>query len=110
MYWWLLDGQIVANITKSYFNYFTGEWTYSNLPPLINWKDILVPTINESSFTNPDTGIFNTVIAPVREMIGDTLIVKVKYTHSITSKEKKSKFFEIIGSKEFTDSVKILLK
>jgi len=70
LYWWLKKGDTVAQITKTYFNKFTGEITYTNLPPLINWKDELVSTINSSSYTSDQTGLVNTVIAPIREMSG----------------------------------------
>ena len=46
LYWWLKEGDTVAQITKTYFNKYTGEITYTNLPPLINWQNALVPTIN----------------------------------------------------------------
>ena len=75
LYWWLLQGDIVASITKTYINYFTGEITYVNLPPLTNWEDVLVPTINSSSYVSDDEEI-NTVIAPIYGMRHDTLIVK----------------------------------
>jgi hypothetical protein len=75
LYWWLLKGETVANITKTYINYFTGELTYVNLPPLTNWEDALVPTINSSSYVG-DGGEINTVIAPIFSMRTDTLEVK----------------------------------
>ena len=110
LYWWLLEGETVANITKTYLNLFTGELVYVNLPPLLNWSDIIVPTINKSSYTDEKTGIVNTVIAPIQEMVGDTMKIKMTYTHSITQKEDGSKFFEIIGEKVFKDSTYIILK
>ena len=110
LYWWLLDGDIVANITYTYFNEFTGELEYVNLPPLINWEDELVPTINESSYSDSETGIVNTVIAPIREMVGDTMKIKLTYTHSITQKEEGSNFFSFVGEKVFKDSVYVILK
>ena len=110
LYWWLLDGDIVANITYTYLNLLTGELVYVNLPPLVNWRDVLVPTVNESGYTDSQTGVFNTVIAPIKEMVGDTMKVKVEYIHSITSQEEGSKFFETLGKKVFRDSVYIVLK
>jgi hypothetical protein len=110
LYWWLLEGQIVANITKTYLNLITGELVYVNLPPLVNWRDVLVPTVNESGYTDSQTGVFNTVIAPIKEMVGDTMKLKVEYIHSITSQEEGSKFFETLGKKVFRDSVYIVLK
>ncbi len=36
LYWWLLEGETVANITKTYLNLFTGELVYVNLPATIH--------------------------------------------------------------------------
>ncbi len=110
LYWWLLEGETVANITKTYLNLFTGELVYINLPPLINWEDVIVPTINKSSYSNTETGIVNTVIAPIQQMIGDTMKIKITYIHSITQKEEGSKFFDIIGERVFKDSTYVILK
>jgi len=110
LYWWFLEGETVVNITKTYLNLFTGELVYVNLPPLLNWSDVIVPTINNSSYTDENTGIVNTVIAPIQEMIGDTMKIKMTYTHSITQKEEGSSFFEIIGKKVYKDSTYIILK
>jgi len=43
-------------------------------------------------------------------MIGDTMKIKMTYTHSITQKEEGSSFFEIIGKKVYKDSTYIILK
>ena len=110
LYWWLLEGKTVANITYTYLNLLTGELVYVNLPPLVNWKDVIVPTINESSYSDTETGIVNTVIAPIQEMVGDTMKIKMMYTHSITQKEEGSKFSEIIGKRVFKDSTYVILK
>lgn len=110
LYWWLLEGETVANITYTYINEFTGELTYVNLPPLVNWKDVLVPTVNGDSYTQEESGIFNTVIAPIQEMVGDTLHLVVTYNHPITRKSEGSSTFEILGHREFKDSTSIVLK
>ena len=81
LYWWLLEADTVANVTQTYINEFTGELDYINLPPLINWRDVLVPTINSSSYAEQETGIVNTVIAPIYIMKGDTMKIKMSYTH-----------------------------
>jgi len=39
----------MVHITYTYINEFTEELSYMNLPPLINWKDELISTINSSS-------------------------------------------------------------
>ncbi|MFT4753232.1 MAG: hypothetical protein ACI85Q_000770 [Salibacteraceae bacterium] len=110
LYWWLLEGDTVANITKTYLNLFTGELVYVNLPPLVNWRDVLVSTINKSSYSDNETGIVNTVIAPIQEMIGDTMKIKMTYIHSITQKEEGSNSFDIIGQRIFKDSTYVILK
>ena len=111
LYWWLMEGDtITTNITYTYINEFTGELTYVNLPPLVNWEDVIVPTINSSGYSDSESGVFNTVIGPVREMKGDTMKIVVQYTHSITSKEEGSKFFSTLGNKVFKDSTYIVLK
>ena len=92
LFWWLLQGEIVAEITKTYINSFTGELTYVNLPPIINWKDALVPTINSSSYVG-ENGEVNTVIAPIYRMKSDTLIVTAQ-----------------INEWEVTQSIKIVLE
>ena len=43
-------------------------------------------------------------------MVGDTMKIKLTYTHSITQKEEGSKFFSFVGEKVFKDSVYVILK
>ena len=110
LYWWLLEGDTVANITYTYLNLFTGELVYVNLPPLVNWKEVIVPIINKNSYSNQETEIVNTVIAPIQEMIGDTMKIKMTYIHSITQQEEGSNSFDIIGERVFKDSTYVILK
>jgi hypothetical protein len=110
LYWWLLEGDTVANITELYFNPYTGEYEYINLPPLINWEDQLVPTINSVCYTDEETGIGNSVIGAIPEMRDDTMKIVVKYKHKITKKEEGSMFFEVIGERIIKDSVLIILR
>jgi hypothetical protein len=83
LFWWLRRGDVTATITQAYVNYFTGQFTIVNLPPLVANKDELVPTTNSASYSGTK-GEVNTIIAPIREMIGDTLVLKA--SHSITKK------------------------
>ena len=76
LYWYILKGDIVANIQKTYVNYFTGNLTIVSLPPLVASKDELVPTINSTSYSGYENGEINTMIAPISKMRGDTLVVK----------------------------------
>jgi hypothetical protein len=75
LYWYLLRGDTVANIVETYFNPFTGKLTTVILPPLIAQKDELVPTINCCSYSGTE-GEINTMIAPIKDMKGDTLIIR----------------------------------
>ena len=75
LYWILRRNDTVATITKTYINYFTGQYQIVQLPPLIASKDELVPTINSSSYSG-DNGEINTMIAPIYNMKGDTLVIK----------------------------------
>ncbi len=83
LYWWIRRGDTIAYITNAYVNYFTGQYTIVNLPPMIASKDELVPTINKSSYSGK-YGEVNTIIAPISEMIGDTMIVKARHSLSNT--------------------------
>jgi len=73
--WWLKQGDTVAYITKSYINYYTGQYTIIKLPPLISSKDEMVGTVNIASYSGTN-GELNTMIAPIGNMKGDTMIIK----------------------------------
>lgn len=83
LYWWIRRGDVTAIITRAYINYFTGQFTIINLPPMVAGKDELVPTTNSSTYSGKG-GEINTVIAPIREMIGDTMVLKT--LHSLSNK------------------------
>lgn len=110
LYWWIMEGDTVLNVTQRYFNPFTGEYQYINLPPLINWREQLVPVVNSHSVTNETTGSSSTVIGPVHEMKEDTLLLTVEYKHHITRQDRSSSFFEIIGDTLISNSIQIILK
>jgi hypothetical protein len=110
LFWWIMEGDTVASITRTYFNPFTGVLQYVNLPPLVNWQDELVPTINSVSVTNENSGRASTVIAPIKEMVGDTMTVTVTYRHEITEQKRGSSFYNVIGHKDISELVRIILK
>ena len=83
LYWWLRRGDTTATITQAYINYFTGQYTIIQLPPMIASKDELVPTSNCCSISGT-RGSINNMISPIREMIGDTMVLKA--THTISNK------------------------
>ena len=78
LYWNLKQGDTIATITKTYLNYYTGQFTIVTLPPLVSSINALVPTINKACYNSAD-GTINTVIAPKWEMRGDTMNVVVRY-------------------------------
>lgn len=78
LYWNLKQGDTIATITKTYLNYYTGQFTVVTLPPLVSSVNALVPTINKVCYNSVD-GSINTVIAPKWEMRGDTMTVVVRY-------------------------------
>jgi hypothetical protein len=78
LFWWLRRGDTIATISQAYVNYFTGQFTIVKLPPLVTNKDELVPTTNFASYSGTK-GEVNTIIAPIREMIGDTLVLKASH-------------------------------
>ena len=78
LYWNLVKGDTIATITKTYLNYYTGQFMVVKLPPLVSNVNALVPTINKVCYNSAD-GSINTVIAPKWEMKGDTMIVVVRY-------------------------------
>ncbi len=90
LFWWLRRGDTTAIITKSYINYFTGQYTIVNLPPMIASKNELVPTTNCCSYSGKG-GEINTIIAPVREMIGDTMVLLAS-----SSSAKKNIYTKIV--------------
>lgn len=81
LFWSLKKGDTVAYITKSYINYFSGQYTIINLPPLVASKNELVPTSNFASYSGKG-GEINNMIAPIYKMKGDTLVLKT--THSLS--------------------------
>ena len=75
LFWWIKSGDVVTYVTKSYLNYYTGQYIIVELPSLISQQNDAVPTINGSSYSGKN-GIVNTMIAPVGQMKGDTLVIK----------------------------------
>jgi hypothetical protein len=78
LYWNLKQGDTIATITKTYLNYFSGQFEVVKLPPLVSNVNALVPTINKVCYNSAD-GTINTVIAPKWEMRGDTMTVVARY-------------------------------
>jgi hypothetical protein len=75
LFWILKRQDTIATISKSYINYYTGQFTIIKLPAFVSQKDELVPTSNFVSYSGKG-GVVSNMIAPVREMKGDTLVLK----------------------------------
>ena len=86
LYWNLKQGDTIATITKTYLNYYTGQFTVVKLPPLVSSISALVPTINKNCYNSAD-GSINTVIAPMWEMKGDTMTVVVRYNNIVKTEK-----------------------
>jgi hypothetical protein len=55
-----------------------GDWVDVDTTYVTGFAGTIIPTINEFSYSGTG-GEINTVIAPIDEMVGDTLIVKAKF-------------------------------
>jgi hypothetical protein len=55
-----------------------GQWVNVDTTYVTGFAGAIVPTINPSSYSGTG-GEINTVIAPIDEMIGDTMVVKCKF-------------------------------
>ena len=86
LYWNLNKGDTLARITKTYLNYYTGQFIVVTLPPLVNNINALIPTINKVCYNSAD-GTINTVIAPMYNMKGDTMTI-VARIGNVTKIEK----------------------
>ena len=84
-YWFILPGDNVATIYKTYFNSFAGKLMTVQLGVLKSNVSALVPTVNSASIPSISTGEINTIFAPVYPMKGDTVTVlaKLHYTMEI---------------------------
>jgi hypothetical protein len=76
-HFWKLNDTLGFYIEYGYTNqleYVTLDTTY-----IIGFDNFIVPTINCCSYSNAE-GEINTMIAPVRTMIGDTMSVSIQYS------------------------------
>lgn len=55
-----------------------GQWVNVDTTYVTGFSGAIVPTINPSSYSGTG-GEINTMIAPIDEMIGDTMVVKCKF-------------------------------
>lgn len=83
--WTLSDslGYIIRRVID-----YNGNWKNVDTLFIRGYKNSIVPTINCCSYSGTN-GEINTVIAPIKEMKGDTLIIKTKF-------KKETKITKII--------------
>lgn len=82
----LPKGWMIIKPTKSYINYFTGQWTTIVLPDIISNRDYFLPTITQSCYSDRNTGQINAIIEPTFEMRGDTMTVSARYVYRYVTK------------------------
>ena len=73
---WTLNDTAYVYIRRT-INYL-GEWVDVDTIYVTGFNGSIVPTINEFSYSGTG-GEINTVIAPIDEMVGDTMIVRARY-------------------------------
>lgn len=73
---WVLNDTAYVFIRRT-INYL-GQWVNVDTIYVTGFSDRTVPTINPTSYSGTD-GEINTVIAPIDNMRGDTLIIRAKY-------------------------------
>ena len=74
-YWTVTD--TAYSYIRRIVNY-NGQWVNVDTIYVTGFGGSIVPTINEFSYSGT-TGEINTVIAPIDEMVGDTMIVKARF-------------------------------
>ena len=74
-YWYL--GDTLGYVVNTYLNN-EGVYVSVDTSYVIGFEGMEVPTINPASYSNGD-GEINTMLAPVRSMVGDTIIVGLAY-------------------------------
>jgi|TARA_Y100000310_G_scaffold86206_1_gene83058 hypothetical protein len=73
-YWYI--GDTLGYIVKRQFSSYTGDYVYYDTLYVHHFDGMEVPTINPASYSNSD-GEINTMFAPVKSMVGDTVKVWV---------------------------------
>ena len=74
-YWTVTD--TAYSYIRRIVNY-NGQWVNVDTIYVTGFGGSIVPTINEFSYSGTN-GEINTVIAPIDEMVGDTMIVKARF-------------------------------
>jgi hypothetical protein len=74
---WYIERDTAYSYIRRVIN-FSGQWVNVDTIYVTGFAGTIVPTINEFSYSGTD-GEINTVIAPIDEMVGDTLIVKATF-------------------------------
>lgn len=105
----LPKGWLIIKPTRSYINYYTGQWTTVILPDMVSNTDYFLPTITQYCYSDRNTGKINAVIEPTFEMKGDTMIISAKYIYRYPT--RMDGYWETDWGKDSTkDSKKIILE
>ena len=76
-HYWTIQSDTAYSYIRRIINY-NGQWVDVDTIYVTGFAGSIVPTINEFSYSGTD-GEINTVIAPIDEMVGDTMTVKCTY-------------------------------
>lgn len=87
-YWYI--GDTLGYIVKKQFSSYTGNYVYYDTLYVHHFDGMEVPTINKASYSN-SYGEINTMFAPVKSMIGDTVVIWVNWFDE-TYEEYRSNF------------------
>ena len=74
---WYIERDTAYSYIRRVIN-LSGQWVNVDTIYVTGFAGSSVPTINEFSYSGTD-GEINTIIAPIDEMKGDTMIVKAKF-------------------------------
>lgn len=76
-HYWTIESDTAYSYIRRVIN-FSGQWVNVDTIYVTGFQGTIVPTINEFCYSGTD-GEINTVIAPVDEMVGDTMTVKATF-------------------------------
>ena len=82
LYWVLRQGETIGTIYRRTWRGL--GWQVVDSIKVTNLKEAIVPTINSACYNSSD-GSINTVIAPMWNMKGDTMVIVARCEEAVTS-------------------------
>jgi hypothetical protein len=82
LYWVLRQGETIGTIYRRTWRGL--GWQVVDSIKVTNLKEAIVPTINPACYNSSD-GSINTVIAPMWNMKGDTMVIVARCGEAVTS-------------------------